>query len=81
MAGKTVDNVERLRVLTYDGVELDVGPTSDEEYVEIVKGGGRRGEIYRALRALRDKYADEIRARYPKIPAPRFWLQSRFAAS
>ncbi|HJU04799.1 MAG TPA: FAD-linked oxidase C-terminal domain-containing protein, partial [Nitrospiraceae bacterium] len=30
--------------------------------------GGRRGEIYRRLRVLRDKYADLIRERYPKIP-------------
>jgi FAD/FMN-containing dehydrogenase len=29
---------------------------------------GRRAEIYRQLRALRDRYADEIRARYPRIP-------------
>ena len=30
--------------------------------------GGRQGEIYRKLRHLRDKYADLIRERYPKIP-------------
>ncbi len=30
--------------------------------------GGRRGEIYAKLRDLRDRYADQIRARFPHIP-------------
>jgi Fe-S oxidoreductase len=29
---------------------------------------GRRGEIYARLKALRDRFADEVRKRYPKIP-------------
>ncbi len=29
--------------------------------------GGRSGEIYAELRSLRDRYADLIRARFPKI--------------
>src|SRR6476646_458383 len=29
VAGRTADNVERLTVLTYDGLVLEVGPTSD----------------------------------------------------
>jgi FAD/FMN-containing dehydrogenase/Fe-S oxidoreductase len=68
MAGKTVDNVLGLDVLTYDGVRLRVGPTADEELARIIQEGGRRGEIYAGLRALRDRYADLIRARYPDIP-------------
>src|SRR5207248_2581950 len=68
MAGKTVDNVETLEVLTYDGVRLTVGPTTDAELEAIIAGGGRRGGIYRRLRDLRDRYADLIRARYPAIP-------------
>lgn len=67
MAGKTVDNIETLDILTYDGLRLTVGPTSEDELVRIIRGGGRRGEIYRRLRDLRDKYADLIRARFPKI--------------
>src|SRR4051812_28915046 len=31
MAGRTSDNVEQLDVVTYDGVRLQVGPTSDAE--------------------------------------------------
>jgi len=67
MAGKTVDNVETLDIITYDGLRLTVGPTGEDELVRIIRAGGRRGEIYGRLRALRDKYADLIRARFPKI--------------
>lgn len=68
VAGKTVDNVESLNVLTYDGLEMEVGPTSDTELAAILRAGGRRADIYGALRDLRDRYADLIRTRYPKIP-------------
>jgi FAD/FMN-containing dehydrogenase len=62
------DNTHRLEILTYDGLQMWVGPTSDAELQQIVAAGGRRGDIYAALRQLRDTYADLIRARYPKIP-------------
>ena len=31
LGGKTVDNVEQLRILLYDGTQLTVGATGDEE--------------------------------------------------
>jgi FAD/FMN-containing dehydrogenase/Fe-S oxidoreductase len=68
MAGKTVDNVIELDVLTYDGLNMKVGETSDANLEGIIREGGRRGEIYAKLRDLRDKYATLIRERYPKIP-------------
>ncbi|HJU28589.1 MAG TPA: FAD-dependent oxidoreductase, partial [Candidatus Binataceae bacterium] len=68
MAGRTVDNVYDLEILTYDGLRMRVGPTSELEVDSIIHSGGRRGEIYGKLRALRDKYADLIRERFPKIP-------------
>jgi FAD/FMN-containing dehydrogenase/Fe-S oxidoreductase len=68
MAGRTVDNVLELDVLTYDGERMRVGPATDTEVEQIVAQGGRRGEIYAALRTLRDEYAGLIRQRYPKIP-------------
>src|SRR5213079_1184543 len=68
MGGKTVDNVEELEVLTYDGLRLRAGRTSEQELEYIISEGGRRGEIYQRLKALRDKYAHLIRARYPDIP-------------
>ena len=60
--------MEELDVVTYDGTRLRVGATPDEERVRRVAEGGRAGEIYAALGALRDRYADLIRARYPDIP-------------
>ncbi|MFI9228026.1 FAD-binding and (Fe-S)-binding domain-containing protein [Streptomyces rimosus] len=66
--GKTVDNVRRLEVLTYDGARFWAGPTSDEEYERIVAEGGRRAEIYRGLRDLADRNLAEIRRGYPRIP-------------
>lgn len=68
MGGKTSDNIHELDILTYDGLRMRVGPTSEQELAAIIQQGGRRGEIYDALKNLRDKYADQIRARYPKIP-------------
>jgi FAD/FMN-containing dehydrogenase/Fe-S oxidoreductase len=65
---RTSDNVERLTVLTYDGLKMDVGPTSEEDLEEIISEGGRRGSIYRKLKDLRDTYSDLIRERFPKIP-------------
>ena len=67
LAGKTVDNVEELHVLLYDGTELTVGPTSDAEFARIVSDGGRRAEIYTTLRAIATKHADRIRSGFPKI--------------
>ncbi|HLI93721.1 MAG TPA: FAD-linked oxidase C-terminal domain-containing protein, partial [Puia sp.] len=46
----------------------EVGPTSDEEFRTIVAQGGRRAEIYTRLKDLVDRYADQIRTRYPNIP-------------
>jgi FAD/FMN-containing dehydrogenase/Fe-S oxidoreductase len=65
---RTADNVETMTVLTYDGIKMKVGPTSDEELEDIINKGGRRGEIYKKMKELRDKYADLIREKFPKIP-------------
>jgi FAD/FMN-containing dehydrogenase/Fe-S oxidoreductase len=68
MGGKTVDNIEELEILTYDGLRMRVGRTSDTELQEIIADGGRRGEIYSKLRDLRDRYAGLVRERYRRIP-------------
>ncbi len=68
MAGKTDDNIEALEVLTYDGVQLEVGETSEQKLDAMVRGGGRVAEIYTGLKALRDKYADLVRQCFPAIP-------------
>ncbi|HEX3628591.1 MAG TPA: FAD-linked oxidase C-terminal domain-containing protein [Verrucomicrobiae bacterium] len=68
MAGKTVENIIELEVVTYDGLRMRVGKTTDEEVSSMIAAGGRRGEIYEKLVKLRNKYADLIRKKYPKIP-------------
>jgi FAD/FMN-containing dehydrogenase/Fe-S oxidoreductase len=65
--GRTSDNVEALEILTYDGLRLKVGATPEGEIDRIVRAGGRRGEIYRRLRELRDRYAGLIRERFPRL--------------
>lgn len=67
MAGKTVDNVERIEILTYDGLRMWVGPTSEKELERIIGEGGRRGQIYRDLKALRDRYSEHVRLKFPNI--------------
>ncbi len=68
MAGKTDDNIEKLEILTYDGLRMKVGQTSESEIEKIVAEGGRRSDIYAGLTRLRDAYSDLIRKRYPNIP-------------
>jgi FAD/FMN-containing dehydrogenase/Fe-S oxidoreductase len=65
---RTADNIAELDVVTYDGVRLRVGKTSEEELARIIAQGGRRGQIYADLKALRDKYAQKIREKFPDIP-------------
>jgi FAD/FMN-containing dehydrogenase/Fe-S oxidoreductase len=67
-AGKTVDNIQELRILLYDGTQLTVGQTSEQELEAIIAAGGRRGDIYRGLRTIRDRYASLVRQRFPDIP-------------
>jgi FAD/FMN-containing dehydrogenase/Fe-S oxidoreductase len=67
MAGKTVENIEALEILTYDGLRLHVGSTPPTELAAIIRAGGRRGEIYAGLKRVADRYGELIRARFPKI--------------
>ena len=67
-AGRTADNVYELEILTYDGLRMRVGATPENELHDIIAAGGRRGEIYAQLKALRDKYGPLIRKRFPEIP-------------
>jgi FAD/FMN-containing dehydrogenase/Fe-S oxidoreductase len=68
MGGRTADNIESMAVLTCDGVRLEVGPTPPAQLERLIAAGGRTGQIYADLKALRDRYADLIRARFPDIP-------------
>lgn len=62
------DNIESLTILTYDGIKMEVGPVSGERLEEIIAEGGRKSEIYRQLKDLRDFYTDKIKAKFPDIP-------------
>jgi FAD/FMN-containing dehydrogenase/Fe-S oxidoreductase len=62
MAGVTADNVESLDVLLYDGRRLRVSRG------ELAIEGPGAEELTRRLLELRDRYADEIRGRFPQIP-------------
>jgi FAD/FMN-containing dehydrogenase/Fe-S oxidoreductase len=66
--GKTVDNVRRLEILTYDGTRLWVGPTSSDEFERAVAAGGRRAELYQGLRRIIDGCLGEVRRGFPDIP-------------
>src|SRR5216110_809163 len=65
---RTSDNVHALEVLLYDGTILRVGNTDEIELAQIIRQGGRRGEIYEKLVDLRDRYGELVRQRFPKIP-------------
>jgi FAD/FMN-containing dehydrogenase/Fe-S oxidoreductase len=60
MSGRTVDNIESLDILLYDGRRLRVGESS-------VDGKGQGG-ILEKLQAIANTYGDEIRRTFPNIP-------------
>ena len=68
MGGKTVDNVESLEVLLYDGTRMTLGPMSEEALETAIAEGGRSGQIYSGLKLIRDSYATLVRERFPDIP-------------
>jgi FAD/FMN-containing dehydrogenase/Fe-S oxidoreductase len=69
LAGVTADNILALDVLLYDGTRMTLPDRVEEEQIQqVIDRGGREGEIYADLRDLRDRYAAQIRARFPRIP-------------
>jgi hypothetical protein len=66
---RTSDNIDELDILTYDGLRLRVGATSEEGLAAIIAAGGRRAEIYAGLKRIADTYGDAIRTGLPDIPA------------
>lgn len=67
MAGKTVENIERLEVLTITGERFWVGPTDETEYAGHLAAGGERARIVRGLKELATRYADDIRQGFPRL--------------
>ena len=68
LGGKVSDNVEKLDIVLYDGTRMTVGRTSDAELNAMIRAGGRIGQIYAGLAGLRDRYADLVRKKFPRIP-------------
>ncbi|MFA3872926.1 FAD-binding and (Fe-S)-binding domain-containing protein [Streptomyces sp. MMCC 100] len=66
--GKVADNLSSLEVLTYDGARMWVGRTDDAALERLTASEGREADLYRGLVALRDRYAELVRERYPDIP-------------
>lgn len=64
---RTSDNTYALDVVTYDGARFTVGVDEEKDLDSIIAAGGRKGEIYAALRDLRDEYADDIRRGFPSV--------------
>jgi FAD/FMN-containing dehydrogenase/Fe-S oxidoreductase len=64
---RTSDNVESLDVLTYGGVRMRVGATSEHELERLMREPGAAGGIYRALHAFIQRYAEHIRTGMPKL--------------
>jgi FAD/FMN-containing dehydrogenase/Fe-S oxidoreductase len=68
LGGKAVDNVESLDVVLYDGTHLTIGATTPQQLDALIHAGGRVGQIYYGLAAIRDRYAALIREKFPQIP-------------
>ncbi|HYR79372.1 MAG TPA: FAD-binding oxidoreductase, partial [Candidatus Dormibacteraeota bacterium] len=67
--GKTVDNVEALEVVLYDGTRMTLmGSMNDAELTAAIARGGREGEVYSHLSRLRDRSGASIRDHFPKLP-------------
>jgi FAD/FMN-containing dehydrogenase/Fe-S oxidoreductase len=66
--GRTSHNVRELDVLTADGSRMRARSLDERALASECAAGGRPAEILSGLRALRDRHADEIRRRFPRIP-------------
>src|SRR5262249_20460704 len=63
--GKTVDNLEAMEAILYDGTELSLGGATDSEHRE---RSARESELIGTLLALRDRTGESVRAHFPRIP-------------
>jgi len=64
--GLTVDHVLEIHALLADGTEVVFGELTPDEFEAKFRLSGLEGQIYREVAAIRERYAEEIRARYPR---------------
>jgi FAD/FMN-containing dehydrogenase/Fe-S oxidoreductase len=67
-AGKTVDNVERLRVVAYGGERYEFGSYTDGQYAELVRANAPEAGPLASLREIGRRSAQLVAARFPDIP-------------
>ncbi|MDI3403579.1 FAD-binding and (Fe-S)-binding domain-containing protein [Streptomyces cavernicola] len=65
--GRTADNVVELDVVTYDGHRMTLRKLSEEELLQVIEAGGRRGEIHARLRDLRDAHLALLRTEFGRF--------------
>ena len=68
VGGRTADTLVELEILTAGGDRLRVGATDGAELDGDVARRDPVASVSRRLRDLRDRYADQIRERFPPIP-------------
>ncbi|MCI0546694.1 MAG: FAD-binding oxidoreductase, partial [Candidatus Rokubacteria bacterium] len=64
--GLTVEHVIELHAILADGSRAVFGEVSPEAFRAKMRAPGLEGQIYREIARIRDGYAEEIRARYPR---------------
>jgi FAD/FMN-containing dehydrogenase/Fe-S oxidoreductase len=64
--GLTVEHVIELTAILADGTWARFGEVTPEAFEAKARQPGLEGQIYQAVARIRDQYADDIRARYPK---------------
>ncbi len=64
--GLTLEHVIELTALLADGSRVVFGEVTPEVFRQKLQAPGLEGQIYREVARIKEQYADEIRARYPK---------------
>ena len=64
----TAHNIDALDVVTYRGLRMHVGATTDDDYQRVVNSGGPVADLYRRLKDFQTRYASLIRREFPPIP-------------
>ena len=68
MGGKTVDNIQSLDLLLYDGTRMTLGPMSEEDLEAAIAAGGRARRDLRRTEAHPRHVRRLVRAALPRIP-------------
>jgi hypothetical protein len=67
MGGKTVDNIESLDILLYDGIRMRVGRHSEDDVEAINRRGAAGGDLRWPFVKFGIRYAELIREWFPRI--------------